>query len=133
MVQDAAIAGKYMGSLIGQRVALPMRRGVVRRSNEYGFWIQLDGAPEDICVWVNRDEPWLEERLEPPEARTLAERIAHAINVTGSENGSNTPDFILAEYLTSCLKAFDHAVATRAQWFHTNFPDAPPQPSGDDL
>lgn len=38
------------------------------------------------------------------------------INKHSMENGSNTPDFILAEYLESCLKAFDLALSKRASW-----------------
>lgn len=47
----------------------------------------------------------------------LKERIREAINITSAENGSNTPDFILAEYLTDCLAAFDKAVKTRQTWY----------------
>jgi hypothetical protein len=52
-----------------------------------------------------------------PEPKTLRDRIAQAINATSSENGSNTPDFILAEYLINCLNAFDVAVNRRAEWY----------------
>ena len=38
------------------------------------------------------------------------------INKNSLENGSNTPDFILAEYLENCLKAFDYAVLQRTSW-----------------
>ena len=33
------------------------------------------------------------------------------------ENGSNTPDFVLALYLRRCLEAFDEATKRRAQWY----------------
>lgn len=39
------------------------------------------------------------------------------INQNSLENGSNTPDFILAEYLENCLKAFDYAVSQRTSWY----------------
>lgn len=39
------------------------------------------------------------------------------INKHSRENGSNTPDFILAEYLNDCLKAFDYAVRGRERWY----------------
>lgn len=39
------------------------------------------------------------------------------INRHSLENGSDTPDFILAEYLTDCLKAFDKAMTRRAVWY----------------
>jgi hypothetical protein len=48
---------------------------------------------------------------------TLRHNIEHALNIDSAENGSNTPDFILAEYLTACLAAFDHAVNQRAVWY----------------
>lgn len=44
--------------------------------------------------------------------------IAGVINTHSMENGSNTADFILAEYLYSCLLAFDAACATREQMHH---------------
>ncbi len=39
------------------------------------------------------------------------------INKHCQENGSNTPDFILAEYLESCLYSFDCAVNAREKWY----------------
>ncbi len=39
------------------------------------------------------------------------------INRHSQENGSNTPDFILAEYLQACLRAFDLAVVARERWY----------------
>lgn len=51
---------------------------------------------------------------------TLRERIELAINCTSSENGSDTPDFILAEYLTDCLAVFDKAVSAREKWYGRN-------------
>lgn len=42
------------------------------------------------------------------------------INKFSKENGSDTPDFILAEFLDNCLAAFDLAVSART---HYNDPD----------
>jgi len=42
--------------------------------------------------------------------------LENLINLHSLENGSDTPDFILAEYLVSCLKAFDAAVRRRDEW-----------------
>lgn len=42
--------------------------------------------------------------------------IELAINTASMENGSDTPDFILAEYLTDCLAAFDKATVARRRW-----------------
>lgn len=43
--------------------------------------------------------------------------LAEAINRHGAENESDTPDYILAEYLTDCMTAFDRAVNTRERWY----------------
>lgn len=47
----------------------------------------------------------------------LKQDIERAINAHNAEAGSDTPDFILAEYLTDCLAAFDRAVTARAKWY----------------
>ena len=39
------------------------------------------------------------------------------INRHSMENMSDTPDFILAEFLSECLDAFDKATRARTEWF----------------
>lgn len=39
------------------------------------------------------------------------------INANSMENGSNTPDFILADYLTKCLETFDSTINAREKWY----------------
>lgn len=43
--------------------------------------------------------------------------LENLINRHCMENGSNTPDFILARYMAECLDAFDKAVKTRTEWY----------------
>jgi hypothetical protein len=43
--------------------------------------------------------------------------LEELINRHSRENGSNTPDFILANYLDNCLVAFDQAVTHREKWY----------------
>lgn len=40
------------------------------------------------------------------------------INRYSKENDSDTPDFILAEYLRDCLHAYNAAVAAREKWYN---------------
>ena len=42
--------------------------------------------------------------------------LQHLINRRSMEKGSNTPDFILAQFLTGCLKAFDEATSARMRY-----------------
>jgi len=57
----------------------------------------------------------------------LRDEIRWAINRHSAEKGSNTPDFILAEYLTDCLVAFDKAVTQRASWYGRKVSAKPPR------
>lgn len=43
--------------------------------------------------------------------------LEQLINKHSMENWSNTPDFILAEYLRACLNAFNNAVVSRSDWY----------------
>lgn len=52
------------------------------------------------------------------------------INRTSQENDSNTPDWILAQYLTDCLRAFNGAVQKREEWHGR---DGRPSEAGIDL
>lgn len=53
----------------------------------------------------------------PSEPSTLTDDLAATLNRHSAENASNTPDFILAEYLMDCLRAFDMASRHREQWY----------------
>jgi len=43
--------------------------------------------------------------------------LNNLLNKNSKENGSDTPDFILGKYLIDCLKAFNHAVKRRTDWY----------------
>ena len=43
--------------------------------------------------------------------------LQSVINRFSKENGSNTPDFILAQYLSDCLATFNKAVQSRENWY----------------
>jgi len=44
--------------------------------------------------------------------------VEKIINKNSLENESNTPDFILAEYLLGCLQLFDLTVNKREVWYN---------------
>lgn len=48
---------------------------------------------------------------------TFEEEMRNIINRASMENASNTPDFILAQYLVACLDAFNMAVQQRETWY----------------
>jgi hypothetical protein len=45
------------------------------------------------------------------------QELENLINKNSLENCSNTPDFVLAEFLNGCLRAFDTAVNEREKWY----------------
>lgn len=47
----------------------------------------------------------------------LQEEIMIVLNQHSAENKSDTPDFILAQFLIGCLRSFDKAVVLRDQWY----------------
>jgi len=61
-----------------------------------------------------------DETLDPPVEKkpvSFQEQLEHLINSHSMENRSNTPDFILAEYMKTCLRAFEAASIARDQWY----------------
>lgn len=48
--------------------------------------------------------------------KTLKEELIECINRHSAENGSDTPDFVLGEYLLDCIAAFDKATNERDRW-----------------
>lgn len=52
-----------------------------------------------------------------PPTPPLEARIRVALNQCSAEHASDTPDYILAEYLTGCLNAFDQAVRMREKHY----------------
>lgn len=43
--------------------------------------------------------------------------LTSLLNRYSKENDSNTPDFILAEYMISCLNNFNTATKMRENWY----------------
>lgn len=49
--------------------------------------------------------------------KTFRDELKSLINRFSKENGSDTPDFILADYLLDCLHLFDGTVRRRETWY----------------
>jgi hypothetical protein len=87
---------------------------------------EIADAPEmdtnDLCVRLRAAFP----HLDAPRALTAGEHgpeqlgfvreLAELINRHSLEGGSNTPDFILAEFLSAVHTAWDAAVQQRESW-----------------
>ena len=58
---------------------------------------------------------------EIPNRRNFNDELTCLLNKYSKENGSNTPDFILADYLTKCLETWNHIIAEREDWYGRKF------------
>lgn len=45
------------------------------------------------------------------------EELEHLINKHSMENGSDTPDYMLTDYLMGCLDNFNRIVQSREKWY----------------
>lgn len=48
---------------------------------------------------------------------TFEEALTNLLNKYSKENGSDTPDFILARYMQDCLDSFNSAVLARESFY----------------
>lgn len=48
---------------------------------------------------------------------SFQDELAELINKHSKENGSNTPDFILAKYLEDCLELWNVYTIWREDWY----------------
>lgn len=55
--------------------------------------------------------------MSDPVRDALAAEFARVINCASAENASNTPDFILGQFLSAALAAFNVAVQQRETWY----------------
>ncbi len=97
--------------------------GPMRSAVEAAFQ-QLAGAPSEFNFsgWgatLNEGELAVVENRSPVyEPRpTLEQALKSLLNRYSVENGSNTPDFILAAYMLASLKAFETASVDRERWY----------------
>jgi len=60
---------------------------------------------------------------------SLEKEIEKVLNRACAENGSGTPNLILAEYLLECLAAFDKATRYRELWYGRDNGKAPVEPA----
>jgi len=73
------------------------------------------GRMENIVRSFGPSLPGPKEKAE--KRSTLAGELRALINRHSAENGSDTPDYILAEFLVDCLAAFGRTVRDRDRWY----------------
>lgn len=59
---------------------------------------------------------------EPGQPTAFEKELSGLINKHSLENESDTPDYILADYLNRCLFAFNCATRKRKEWYGNTHP-----------
>lgn len=75
---------------------------------------ELEDAAKDVF------QDYDTQHLQFQEPESFVDKISSVINQHSKENCSNTPDFVLANYLNDCLEAFNKASNAREKWFGKN-------------
>lgn len=69
----------------------------------------------------------------PVRMNRIQHELSSAVNHSSMENGSNTPDWIIGEFLTTMIGALDRAILQRDKWYgRMNAPgqSSEPEPEG---
>lgn len=54
--------------------------------------------------------------------KTFKKELEELINSYSIENESDTPDFLLAQYLSDCLNVYKKAIKQREKWYGRKLP-----------
>lgn len=84
---------------------------------------QTDKTPDEVVGQLSELVDRMYEDADPIEEMGTSEKLPFErqlsilINKNSRENESNTPDFLLAEYLQDCLVVFEKTVNGREKWY----------------
>ena len=91
--------------------------------NDWDYRKIVLSEPESISVeqpagaFSTAERQRMRNDLQERKAQRFEEELTALINSCSQENGSNTPDFILAQYVRGCLAAYNEAVKRRDNWY----------------
>lgn len=76
----------------------------------------LNSNIDETCGQPEPDVP-IVENIKTSNFEQFQKALENIINIHCIENSSNTPDFILAEYIIDCLEAFNKCSRAREKWY----------------
>ena len=75
-----------------------------------------DNIPCDCGTCAEEKQLAPDQDARPP-LTSFEQELKHLLNKYSMESDSNTPDFILAEYMHACLVSFNVATRAREHWY----------------
>lgn len=105
-------------TLLVMEVSVSRRITLAKQRSTYAdmFSSPIQFSPDKPCAEGQERKQMTEQNHTVCEP-TLKQRISDEINKVSRENKSNTPDWILAEYLINCLNAYEQASIAREKWY----------------
>ena len=96
---------------------------VKARPRQEGFNHDANKIPInfDKLEWLDENDTSDSENISKTASESMPsdfkKELMSLLNRHSKEQDSNTPDFIIAEYLLSCLKTFNESVTNRTLWY----------------
>lgn len=98
-------------------------RLLIAAMSEMSVKIYPQNDPDEILQMVHSNAEYIYKNAsdlpsyEPQKKPLLEEALRDIINSYSIENRSDTPDYILAQYLSNCLANYESCVKSRDKWF----------------
>ena len=59
----------------------------------------------------------MESEIKDERYEALIKELSELLNKYSQESGSDTPDFILAEFMLGCLTVYENTISNREKWY----------------
>ena len=97
-----------------ERKRMMLDCGCILNSDE-AIRFHMEWCPK-WCAKLDAEQAKLAE-LKKSESMTLEQELSSLLNAHSQENASNTPDWILAQFMLGCLSAFETATQQREAYY----------------
>ena len=71
---------------------------------------------EEFRIWYEKKHT-KEKEMDTAQRKEFRTGLLKLLNRHSAENGSDTPDYILADYLVGCLDAYNDTLCRREEWY----------------
>jgi hypothetical protein len=116
----------------GLRLAWKRRKGkAMKTAREIAARVWCDQEMQNVAMDVDAAEEIAviiesvrQSQVVPqgiPNRRNFDDELVCLLNKYSKENGSNTPDFILADFIGRCLENWNLTTVTREEWYGRSF------------
>ncbi|MCK9447226.1 hypothetical protein M0Q50_10285 [bacterium] len=91
------------------------------KNDDKNFQKELEHLTDTLPLALNNKLNYAPDKLstikEYKDVEKFKVDLEHLINKHSIENGSNTPDFIIAEYLINCLLNYNDIIRAREEYY----------------